>query len=180
MKFKHNKHWRWYVNRNIMSQKIDMYWMGEGVNGKSYFRRFKEIEEICVEEGEILNPDTPTLMLDYEEADTLMQEMWEAGIRPKDVQTGQAHVDALHKHIESLQKTVEHFMDVNSLPSMMEIEVPEMTKLQSIADPSPFDKLSMDFNTLWKKVQTMSDTLSGLTDSMKKTTELLQKASNKI
>lgn len=175
MKFQHNKNWRWYVNRNIMKQTVDLYWMGQGVNGESFHRVFTEIKETVVEQGMMHSPDQPTLEIDYEQADSLMQELWDAGVRPKGVETGQAHVDALQKHIDSLQKTVEHFMDINSLTPM--------EALEGMTEASPFEKLSMDFQTLWKKVDSMADTLALLitaADSAQKAAESLQKAEKKI
>jgi hypothetical protein len=171
MKFQHNKVWRWYANRNIMTQKVDLYWMGEGTNGESYHRAFTTVEESCIEPGAIMSPDVPTLALDYDQADTLMQEMWNAGIRPKGVQTGQAHVDALHKHLDSLQKTVDHFMDMNSLPQMMEIPVGSI-------EQSPFDKLNTDFGTLWNKVEALNSTVGKIVENLQVTQKIAESLQN--
>ncbi len=165
MKFQHNKIWRWYVNRNIATQCVDLYWMGEGTNGKSFYRSFTTIEEYSIEAGEILNPDKPTLALEYEQADTLMQEMWNAGLRPKGVETGQAHVDALHKHIESLQKTVDHFMYANAMDAAGDLD--------QVAGSS-FDKLNTDFGVLWNKVEAIQVTLNNILENMQLTKKIAE------
>jgi len=150
MKFQHNKTWRWFVNRNIMSQQIDFYWMGEGVNGESFHRRFKEVEEITVEAGAMYSPGDPTLSLDYDQADTLMQEMWSAGMRPKGVQTGEAHVDSMREHIHSLQEMCRYFMEAGMTLAEAGVEDTELL------GPSPFEVLKKEVTELSKQFMALS------------------------
>lgn len=150
MKFQHNKTWRWFVNRNIMTQKVDLYWMGEGVNGESYHRLFTEIKETVSEPGAIHSPGEPTLAIDYDQADTLMQEMWNAGIRPKGVNTGQSHVDSMKDHISSLQEMCRYFMETGMTLAEQGVEDTELL------GPSPFDLLKKEVETLSKQFMALS------------------------
>ena len=150
MKFQHNKTWRWFVNRNIMKQKVELYWMGEGVNGESYHRQFTEIKETVVEAGAMHSPDVPTFDLHYEEADTLMQEMWNAGMRPKGVQSGEAHIDSMKNHIHSLQEMCRYFME--SGMTLAE----QGTEDLELLGPSPFDKLKEQVEALSKSFIALS------------------------
>ena len=109
MKFKDNKQWRFFADRNIVSQTIDVYWMAQGIDGKSYKRDYGDPELTTAPEG-ITSVSAPTFRMDYDEAQTLLQELWNTGMRPEGVEGTVAHVDALKAHIKSQSDMLQHFM----------------------------------------------------------------------
>lgn len=114
MQFKDNKVWSFFVEKNIVQHSIDLYWMAQGVNGKSYRRKVKEVEDEELDEGMSMHPDGPSLRLDYDEAQTLMQSLWEAGVRPNGVGSGKDEVDAMKEHLNTMKMVLGHFMQMQN------------------------------------------------------------------
>lgn len=140
MNFKDNKVWRFYVEKNIANQSVDVFWMAQGVQGKSYRRKFPEVEQIEYEEG-IAHPQEPTFRLDYDEAQTLMQELWNIGCRPDGVEGTVEHVAALKTHLKSQSDILQHFMMMQQNPqiTIMDNDMQDqMDKVkQAITDLNP-------------------------------------------
>lgn len=57
-----------------------------------------------IEPGE--TPDGPSVVLDHEGAQRLMDELWTIGLRPRNGSGALAHVDAVQAHLEDLRRLV--------------------------------------------------------------------------
>jgi len=117
VKLKDNKQWRFFADRNIISQTIDVYWMAQGLDGKSYRREFGEYQSLASEDEGITHKADPTFRMDYEEAQTLVQELWNAGLRPEGVEGTVEHVNALKAHIKAQSDMLQHFMAMQKADS---------------------------------------------------------------
>ena len=113
MQFKDNKVWRFFAEKNIAHQTVDLYWTAQGIAGKKYNRRIEQVDEEEVDEG-VTMVGLPTLRLGYEEAQTLMQELWNCGLRPDGVGSGKAEVDAMKSHLDSMKMVLGHFMQMQN------------------------------------------------------------------
>jgi hypothetical protein len=144
MNFSDNKVWRFYAEKNIANQSVDVFWMAQGVQGKSYRRAFPQVEQVEYEEG-IAHPQEPTFRLDYEEAQTLMQELWNTGLRPDGVEGTVEHVAALKVHLAAQSEVLQHFMMMQKNPQItimdndMQEQLDELKKvLVGLTDDHPF------------------------------------------
>ena len=111
---KDNKEWRWYAHRNIMTASVDLFWMSD-FGTKVYRRTLVAHEKEIDTEGLVAtgNEDV-SLRLPYDEAQTLMDELWKAGLRPTNIGDPVARiaqykneVDWLRGHVEMLAKPPE-------------------------------------------------------------------------
>ncbi len=102
MKFTDNKQWRFYAAKDLPSMTYQLYWMAEAISGQLYQRKLTA-EEIQNEPHAMADP---TMAISYEEATSLMTELWNAGCRPTGIESTQGEVAALKAHIASQQKTV--------------------------------------------------------------------------
>jgi hypothetical protein len=64
------------------------------------------------EEGAVKYTDNPTLILEYEEAQQVIQELWNLGFRPAGVESSNEYVQSLKDHIATLQAVNTFFMEV--------------------------------------------------------------------
>ena len=108
--FKDNKVWRFFAQKNIAHQTVDVYWMAQGVGGQSFRRRFPTEEFIEYDDSLAQPANEPTCSINYDEAKSLMQELWDCGIRPDGVEGTVEHVAALKAHIKSQSDMLQHFM----------------------------------------------------------------------
>lgn len=113
MKFNDNTKWKWFAEKHLQTMTVRLYNIGEEINGKTKTRRFKEVEEQEHEPGMFIPPEeSVTLSLDYDEAQDVIQELWNLGFRPSGVESSNEYVQSLKDHIATLQSTNLHFMDL--------------------------------------------------------------------
>ena len=113
MKFNDNTKWKWFAEKHIQTMTVRLYNIGEAINGTTKTRRFKEVEEQEHEPGIFIPPDdSVTLSLDYDEAQDVIQELWNLGFRPSGVESSNEYVQSLKDHILTLQSVNLHFMEV--------------------------------------------------------------------
>lgn len=106
MKFKTNVDWHWYADRNLASMTVDLWLVAHNVHGKVFQKRFtEEIKE--TEEGMVPTDSGPTLTLDYEEAQFLSEQLYDAGFVPEKYKKDLGEVEALKEHINSLRRVIE-------------------------------------------------------------------------
>lgn len=106
MKFADNKQWRFYAEKHLPSMMYRLYWVAEAISGQVWQRKLTA-EEFQNEPHAMANP---TMEIGYDEAITLMTELWNAGCRPVGVESTQGEVEALKAHIASQQKTVDSLL----------------------------------------------------------------------
>ena len=91
-----------YVNRNIATQGIEVFMIKEDRDGRNYVTFEYKLEPI--DNTHETHSHLPSLFFTYDEADELMTELWNAGIRPANGTGAGAHVDALKDHLKDLRK----------------------------------------------------------------------------
>lgn len=78
-------------------------------------RQYLEVKETVAEQGAyIVDQDAVTLAVDYDEAQQIMQELWECGIRPNGVESSNEYVQSLKDHIKTLQNQVAHLQNLTT------------------------------------------------------------------
>ena len=133
MKFSNNTQWRWYADKNIASQQVRFYNVGQTPDGKLKHRAFTEVKETIAEQGDVMiDGEAVTLAVDYDEAQQIMQELWECGIRPNGIESSNEYVQSLKDHIKTLQNQVAH---LQSLTTPAPIDNIENVKKAFIPDP---------------------------------------------
>lgn len=116
MKFSDNTQWRWYAEKKIATQQVRFYQVGTTPDGKMKHRTFTEVKETVVEDGtSTIDTEAVTLAVDYDEAQQIMQELWECGLRPTGIESSNVYVQSLKDHIATLQDQVKH-LQVLTLP----------------------------------------------------------------
>jgi hypothetical protein len=112
MKYNDNTVWRWFADKKIAMMKVHLWQVGETPTGKLKRREIVEFSEHINEEGAVKYTDNPTLILEYEEAQQVIQELWNLGFRPAGVESSNEYVQSLKDHIATLQAVNTFFMEV--------------------------------------------------------------------
>ena len=94
-----NNTFKFYVNRNIASDSFDLYLKRTTESGSSMGINimFTKLEPGLL--------TSPILKLREEEAQELLEELWGAGFRPKEVGTA-GQLSAVQYHLENMRKLV--------------------------------------------------------------------------
>ncbi len=113
MKFNDNTKWKWFAEKHLQTMTVRLYNIGEALTGETKSRRFTQVEEQVHDAGVFIPPeDSVTLSLDYDEAQDVIQELWNLGFRPSGVESSNEYVQSLKDHIMTLQSTNLHFMEL--------------------------------------------------------------------
>lgn len=86
-----------------MTLAVDLYWMAETPAGHKW-RRYLTVEEEEVKEDELTIPHGPTMTLTLDEAQTLMDELWHAGMRPSNIGDPNARIEQYKDEVKWLRE----------------------------------------------------------------------------
>ena len=119
MKFQSSVKWRWYAGKDLSSMTYQLYLMGDGVHGEVFQKRFPN-ETVDQHEPGVISDDGPTMTLDYDEAQFMMDQLFEAGIKPANMGPSVGQLTAMQEHIDSLRKIIDQLM--NNDVKLLDIE----------------------------------------------------------
>lgn len=138
MKFSDNTQWRWYAEKNIAYQQVRFYNVGTTPDGKMKHRAFETVKETVVDYGtSTIDTEAVTFAVDYDEAQQIMQELWECGVRPNGIESSNEYVQSLKDHIATLQNQVAH---LQSLTTPVTLIADENLQKAFIPDPELLKK----------------------------------------
>lgn len=112
MKFKTSVLWRWYAGKDLPSQTVHLFLMGDGVHGEVFQKRFEQ-ETVDQYEPGALSEHGPTMTLDFDEAQFLMDQLYDAGIKPAGMGPSLGELAAHQAHIDSLKKVIDQLMSLS-------------------------------------------------------------------
>jgi hypothetical protein len=96
-------------------------------------RAFETVKETVVDYGtSTIDTEAVTFAVDYDEAQQIMQELWECGVRPNGIESSNEYVQSLKDHIKTLQNQVAHLQTLTTPATIVEAE-----NLQKAFIPDP-------------------------------------------
>lgn len=92
-----------WAERNLRRQSIDIRLLRVGLHsGKA--QQYHLAEKMEVLEDEVFQSSVaPTMRLDYDSAEVLMNALWYAGVRPQSISAGQGELQAVVAHRDELR-----------------------------------------------------------------------------
>ena len=102
-----NKVWRWFAQRNLPHNSIDLFLMAESVSGGKLFKRKVSYTEISYESSQTdVVDELPSMRLHPDEARMLMDAMWAEGVRPTKVGDEQARIEQYQSEVKFLRTVI--------------------------------------------------------------------------
>ena len=100
------------VERSLAEHAVKLFVFRSHAGGDlSIYLPMADMEKI--ELGAVVAPHKPTIVLTFEEAQSLMDELWIAGIRPEGHKHPDGQIEAMRDHIEDLRKAFNKLMGVD-------------------------------------------------------------------
>jgi hypothetical protein len=100
---------KWHGQYSIVRRAVELACFRH-VGAETHVVESFTVHERTVKEGELVEP---ALVLDLDEAQTLLQALWDSGLRPNNGEGSSGQVAALKDHLADMRKIA--FMRVNPL-----------------------------------------------------------------
>jgi len=100
---------KWFVERQIQYDRLAVHCIHEDERGRFYVEFREQIVDMHPAEARV---GEPTLSWTNDEAQQIMNELWLAGLRPKDGAGALAHVESLQSHLSDLRTVAFHALKI--------------------------------------------------------------------
>ena len=103
---------KWFVERQLWNDRIAVHCTHEDERGRYYVEYREAMHDIT--SHAVAPACAPSLSLTENDAQQLMNELWLAGLRPKNGAGAIAHTESLQSHLDDLRTIAFHALKIES------------------------------------------------------------------